>query len=223
MSPRSKHIAKRVGIAVGVVAVLFVTLIGVAHTTWGRPLLAWLGGIGVTGGCPLGLDQVDPAAVESFRQAELAKRDGVEAARSTRALGFTLGTTTRGEADAWAATHGTVCEDARAGSALKCMLGGDLFMQFDGGRLVALDLLRAPTSAEDAATQFASQAEAVTHSAGPPTNGHGAGDGAWLAATPMRHAMREFRYRGFVATVSVTNLGARGVRVREQYQWAAAD
>jgi hypothetical protein len=38
-------------------------------------------------------------------------------------------------------------------------------------------------------------------------------------AEPFRRAAIEFRYEDYVARVSATNLGSRGVRVREQYQW----
>jgi hypothetical protein len=38
----------------------------------------------------------------------------------------------------------------------------------------------------------------------------------------FRRAAFEYRYREYLAKLSVTNFGGRGIKVREQYQWAPA-
>lgn len=231
MQARTKKILKRTGITLGVVTVLFFGLVGFAHTEAGRPILAWLSGHGVTGGCPLGLDQVDPAAAEAYRVKQLDKSDGKVAARSSRAMGFALGSTTRADVGLWIGAHAATCEAARAGAVLKCsayapVVGGareatDLYLQFDrDDRLVAIDVMHLPTAADAAVRTFVAATAALEQDVGPATAARGEVEAGWLGGGAMRHAAREFRYAGYVATVSATNTGKAGVRVREQYQWA---
>jgi len=228
---RTKTFLSRLGLTLAALVVVFGALVGVAHTSFGRPILAWLGGVGVSGGCPLGFDQVDPAAAESFRQEQLAGSDGTVAATTTKALDFELGKTTRADLTRWMVGHRATCRADRQGSVWRCSsfaitpaaapTTSDLFLQLDPhDRLVAVDLLRPPTCARDAAATLRASSAALAIQVGPATATRGEADGAWLGAEPMRSATLEFRYLGFVATVSATNLGARGVRVREQYQWS---
>lgn len=231
MTTRGKTWLKRGAITLATLAVLFVGLIGLAHTTFGRPILMWLSGAGVTGNCPLGFDQANPLATEYFRKQQLEQREGAGVAKTFRALDFVLGETTKADVQRWVRERQATCDEARQGSALTCSAyaesigaaphASDLFMLFDGeDRLVALDLMRTPTDAAAAAATLTRQIEAVSTNVGPATKQHGEAAAAWLMAEPMRMTLREFRYQDFVASISATNLGSRGVRVREQYQWA---
>ena len=234
MKPKTRRMLKVTAWVVGSVVVVFGGLIGFAHTKAGRPILAWLGGKGVTGGCPLGLDQGDPVAAEAFRVAELHKREGTAPVAHPRALDFELGTSTKSDVQAWLAARGIQCKDERAGAVLKCLdfpadatsglaPGSDLHLQFDAAeRLVALDLMRPATVSAEAVAAFDTTTGALGRTLGAPSHASGEVSADWLGAEAMRRIAREYRFQGYVASVSATNFGSRGVRVREQYQWAGA-
>lgn len=221
----------------GLVAVLFFAFVAFAHTPWGRPMLAWLSGVP---GCPAGFGEGDPAKVEAFRRQSLAERTAgtAPAQGSTRPAlagvpsSFELGKTSRQEVEAWLGPAISQCKPLREGQALSCenpklassaagLPVGDLHLQFDADVLVAVDVIYAESDATQAMTHLASVSDVLVKGVGPATKTHGEVEPTWLAAQPLRQTLREFRYRGYVAQLSVTNLGSRGIRMREQYQWTA--
>lgn len=199
-----------------------------AHTPWGRPMLAMLSGVP---GCPAGLDGGDAAAVEATRVASVMSRSGeVEVEVAPRALGFVLGSSTRDDVRRWLGEGADRCEVIREGQGLRCDGGAlantelgcdaDLHLAFSGEVLVGLDVRR-KGQAEEALGWLGARVSSLSEEVGPPAKSHGEVDAGWLVAAPMRQVAREFRARGFVAQVSVTHLGTRGVSLREQYQWVA--
>jgi hypothetical protein len=221
-------IAKRVILAVAGITTLATLLIGFAHTKAGRPLLAWLRG---APGCPVQLADVDSAAVEDFRVRQLLLRNGENAARSAAAGRFVLGASGIDEVAGWARSHGSACSPSALGSALSCTelrAPGeppirDLFARADAeGRLVALDLMSAPTSSEQALAQLRALETELLAKVGPRTATRGRRDVEGLSA-PFSQVSIEYRYQNYVARFSATRLGSRGVVVRQQYQWASAE
>lgn len=203
----------------------FVALIGFMHTDLGRPLLHLFA---KAAGCPVDLEGANPAKVEAYRVERLRERSGAAEARSPAALDFELGRSTRAEVTHWAERTGARCTETRRGSVLHCSLGAtpktlaieDLHLQFDAEhRLVAVDLFRAESCAEDAVVHVNAVNGALTERVGPATSRQGELDAEFLQK-PYRRAAFEYRYKDYRATVSATNLNARGIRVREQYQWA---
>lgn len=216
------------------IAVLFFVFVGVAHTKWGRPLLGLLTGVP---GCPAGFGEGDPASVEAMRKSSVVARTATAAQTQThpalvRADGqaLELGKATRAEVTAWLGDAIKGCKELREGQVITCENPavaidgpkvGDLHLQFLGDVLVAVDVFRADTEPHIAMQHFQMIGAEVEKKVGPATKAHGQVEAAWLGAMPLRQTSLEFNYKGYVAELSVTNLGPRGVRMREQYQWTA--
>jgi hypothetical protein len=204
---------------------LLVGLIGFAHTEAGKPLLHWLAN---AAGCPVDFEGGDPARVEAFRVHALQQRDGKVVARTHPALNFELGRTTRSEVQQWVSAQGADCSTTRKGSVLSCARVSqgqqlpleDLHFQFDAEqRLVAVDLFRPQGCGRDAVVHLRELQDQLAERVGPATQVRGTLSADYLARAYRRAAI-EYRYDHYTAQISATNLGARGIRVREQYQWA---
>lgn len=206
--------------------VAFTAFVAFAHTPWGRPLLAMLSGVP---GCPAGLDGGDAASVEATRAASVVMRSGAVEV-TPKALVFVLGSSTRDEVRRWLGEGAERCVTIRDGQGLRCEgaalakteLGceADLHLTFAGEVLVGLDVRR-NGQAEEAVRWLGERVAQLGALVGDPARSHGEAEVGWLVSAPMRQVAREFRARGFVAQVSVTHLGPRGVSTREQYQWVA--
>ncbi|HEX2735941.1 MAG TPA: hypothetical protein VHM70_30280 [Polyangiaceae bacterium] len=200
-------------------------LIGFAHTKAGRPLLHLLAN---TAGCPVDFEGGDPKAVEAFRVDHLLRQEGTAAALSHPALGFELGQSTRADVERWLGSVNARCESTRHDSVLSCDLPArerqpgidDLHLQFDAeNRLVALDLFRPEACSSDAIGHLKQLQRELSRRVGPVTGHAGKLSSSYLES-PYRRTAFEYNYKHYVARVSATNLAARGVRIREQYQWA---
>lgn len=211
-------------VAVAGVSLAAVGLMGFAHTEAGRPLLHF---IASSAGCPVDLQGGDPARVEAFRAEQVRQQQGALAPKSRPALGFELGTARRADVEAWAKTVGADCSAQRQGSVLSCRgvtvakapTIEDLHLQFDEhDRLVAVDAFRAESCDNDAIAHLQRTSQELTQRVGAATRVDGKLTSAYLAKDYRRSAF-SYHYEGYVARISATNLGARGVRVREQYQW----
>ena len=202
----------------------FFALVGVAHTDLGRPLLGLLRGVP---GCPVLHGPADPARAESFRVSQLSRRTGIEPAKSRQALGFELGKTARPAVATWADSVGASCQ--HSGTSLRCFgfreTSGaprldDVLFQFDpAGALVAVDVLRAPSDARQALAYLEELASKLERDVGPATSEVGEQSTSYLEGQRLRRRALEFGYRDYVARASATSFGARGVRIREQYQF----
>jgi hypothetical protein len=211
----------------GVAAVIaFSGFVGFAHTNVGRPLLAWLSG---APGCPVSLEGGDASTVEAFRIAQLKRAVGSESARSHPALGFELGRTDRESVSSWARAQGATCKSLREESVLRCtgfakragdaLAIEDAHLQFDArGVLVAVDVYRTRSSADDAIAVVQQRAKALDSAVGPRTRDrtHAANQ---LQTQPFTRVAVSYEYRQYVAELSATNLAERGIRVRERYSY----
>jgi len=209
-------------------AALSVPLLSAAvglHTPSGRALLG-------VGGCPWGKGAPSATKLEELRlrSAATLKPSGVTRASARPAFGFVLDQSTLAEVTAWAAGASAICREEIGGAALRCELAEknateesgvavrDAFFRFDPrGVVVGIDLMRDGTDGGRAAAVLATISERITREAGPPTTTRGAADATHLASY-LDRAATEFRFADYAADVSATNLGERGVVVREQYR-----
>jgi hypothetical protein len=211
------------------IAALSMTLGAAAglHTHAARALL------GGAQGCPWGNAPPTAAKLEAQRVQVAAALKGAATTRATArpAFGFVLDRSTRSEVAAWAARSGATCEAEIGGAAMRCELPAqnnvteengvsvrDAFFRFDPrGTIVGIDLMREGAAGEKAAVVLASISDRITRAAGPPTTVQGTADSAHLGGY-LDRAATEFRFADYAADVSATNLGDRGVVVREQYR-----
>jgi hypothetical protein len=211
------------------VAAVAVPLLGAAvalHTPAGRSLL------GARSGCPWGGEAPSAAKLEELRVKSAASLKVAGAARASArpAFGFVLDRSTRADVTAWAARTSATCTDEIGGGALRCELadgnpteeGGvavrDAFFRFDPqGVVVGIDLMRSGTDGAKAASVLTSIAGRIAREAGPPSAVQGSADAAHLGGY-LDRAATEFRFADYAADVSATNLGERGIVVREQYR-----
>jgi hypothetical protein len=130
------------------------------------------------------------------------------------ALGFELGTTKRTDALQCAETHSVQCEVLAMGSTVRCNDGG-LTMRFDSdGTLIAVDVVRSGMALPAAKARFKGTNVQLAEDVGPPT---GVVNERFVDGLHER-AERSYRYRGYDATVTATNLGERGVQILERYR-----
>jgi hypothetical protein len=209
--------------------VLGTALIGLAHTPMGRPLMSALRGLS---GCPVDLGVDD---VERLRQRGLADVEGTTvSARARSALGFELGTDTRASVLDRLGPAKRDCVEKTLGAALECpptaftregeMIGAlkpeAVYLQFDArDRLVALDRFQHAPNGHAAIVYVDELSERLSDSVGTQPNGHTRGSAAELEHTTLSRHGYEFETADYVVRISATNLGQRGIKVREQYQW----
>ena len=214
--------------SLGAVAALGTALIGVAHTPWGRPLLKLplLSALAHRAGCPVG--SIEPAAYEQIRAHKLQGDVGQAEAGAHPALGFTLGQTQRADVERWVATKQANCRGGFVASVLECenvsTAGAPLIshvrLQFDAqARLVSVDLFRSEGAAPALVDRFQSLGRELDASVGPPTSTVGTPSVAFVTRSPMQTVVQTYSYRDYVAKATLLNLGKRGLRLREQYQW----
>jgi hypothetical protein len=230
----------RRGIVAGAILLGAIAGIGALHTSWGRPLLARLGG------CPAA--RVTAAEVDGLRRLGMTGIKGARPAPARPALGFILDRTTPADVQTWAAQAGVTCSSKKRGlTSLHCANvsrtvlprtalpsavsskdgdGGalttieDLALTFDpSGRLVSVDAFTRQLPTGTATAAFSSSGARLAEELGPPTD-HAGDDGveagAVRAPAPLGTARRRFRFNDYVAIVSLTNLPS-GLAVREQY------
>jgi hypothetical protein len=226
MSRKTQLLKAAAGI--GAAALLATAVIGVAHTPWGRPLLRLplLSGLASRAGCPVG--DIEPAAFEKVRQTKLQGEVGTTAAKAHPALDFTLGKTKRSAVEQWAKTKQARCKAGLVASVLQCddvpVAGGapisQLRLQFDAAeRLVSVDLFRASKDDQALVQRFHELGQELDASVGPATSSAGSPTLALMKQRPLQTVVRTYRYRDYVASAMLLNLGKRGLRLREQYRW----
>jgi hypothetical protein len=210
------------------VALLGTAIIGVAHTPWGRPLLKLplLSGLAHRAGCPVG--SIEPDAFEQIRTHKLQGDVGTAEAAAHPALGFTLGQTRRADIAGWVNAERADCRAGFVASVLECenvaAAGAPpithLRLQFDAqDRLVSVDLFRSQGASEALVERFKALGHQLDAQVGPATSTVGTPSVAFVTRTPMQTVVQSHSYRDYVAKATLLNLGKRGLRLREQYQW----
>jgi len=244
-SPRRRTMVnwKRLLAGTAFATVLFVGLVGFAHTKPGRPLRPLLvamnkvttRGEAKTGGaCPLGYDKnASPAEAEAARKRSVAQFKGTSAAPAHPALAFSLGATTRAEVESWAATNGVSCATNQGPTRIVCskvparalpaaFAGLDLdevYLQFDPDkRLVSVGTVRSTHDADAAVRADGSIAAELTRQVGAPTATSGERTLPYLTAGPLRQARTEFKFSDYYATTSVTSMGQGRLVISERYE-----
>jgi hypothetical protein len=221
--------------------IAFTAIMGFAHTPKGRPLLALMGrAMGAHSGssgakCPLGFDHnKSPQEKEVERQRFAVAHGGPGHAPARPALGFQLDTTTRSDVTAWASAHGVSCSVPKSGSDLDCsnVAGSALptpdptgigyqsiwFTFGTGDRLIATVGIRQDGRANEMSTAFVGVVNDVTREAGTPTKTQGDPSPASLASGALYQASAEYRFHNYFAVARVTNMGAKGFVLTEEYR-----
>ena len=218
-------------------AVLFTAVVGVAHTSVGRPLrpiLGFLGRHGVAAGsCPLGYDTAaNPQEREAARAQFAASHRGESTASSRFAAGFTLDVTTEADVMSWSHARGVTCE--RTGkpshSDVECNdLPAAAFS--DAGpqkRTLWLNFAPKGTLVSIVVIGKDKTAEVVTREYGSATMRAAASGPAYLADADasthmlegglLRQAHAEYRFRDYYVLVRESNMGAQGYMVHRGVQ-----
>jgi len=218
-------------VALAATAGLGTAVIGVAHTPWGRPLLKlpMLSFMAGKAGCPVGT--IEPAAFEKVRVTKLKGDVGTQRAGSHAALGFVLGQTRRPDVDRWVTQNKADCKEGSVKSVIECANVASsngapsitsLRLQFDGQeRLVSVDLFRSQGEAAALFSHFEELGKNLDQSVGPATKTVGTPTLEYVVGKPLRTLARTYGYSDYVATATLLNMGKRGLKLREQYQWLA--
>jgi hypothetical protein len=208
--------------------VLCTAIIGVAHTPWGRPLLKLplLSALAQHAGCPVG--EISAKDFEHVRTTRLKFDVGTDVAGGHPALGFVLGQTERADVDKWVTAEKADCKAGFVSSVLECSNVASpgapvierLRLQFDAqARLVSVDLFRSEGTPADMVGRFEALSSELDHSVGAATSVVGTPSVEFVRKSPFQTVVRRYSYSDYVATATLLNLGKRGVRLRETYQW----
>ena len=217
----------RVSIYVASVLAALTLLVGLLHTSLGRPLLARLGV-----GCPV---QASPEDVERARRDSARATRGSEPSPAQPALGFVLDEMTMADAQAWAEREQVSCEEQRGGTLLMCShvraaaLGGsggettdELVLAFSPKtkRLVNIATTEYGLDGTAAASRMARIVSNLEEKLGKPTREAGERSASYLAEAPMRTALVRYRFSDYQADVTATNMPGKGLMLREHYMSA---
>lgn len=216
----------------GGLLVLFVGVMGFAHTPAGRPLLAVMGRALHGGACPLGYDRkASPAQHEQAAARFWAAHRGQVPAAGRPALGLALGTSRRADVTAAFAARGISCAPGPSAdlvcprvpsAALPGELRGsparELWLTFGAHdqllTVVAVSRDATPAAISDA---FAEVTTWVTRDAGPATNVSGEAGPSFLSSGALHQATAEFRFANYYALARATNMGD-GYLLTEEYR-----
>lgn len=228
----SRSIRRRVLQVLGLstaLAVIGVAIIGFAHTEHGRPLLAYIPGMGA---CPLDGAPLTAEDRTRIRGEVLAPLVGQHAARSRHALTFELGRTTAADVSAWATSHDISCAPGRK-LALRCTpvpaqsIGqstgfDEVSFDFDmDGRLVMVEASASLNDAARAADYVATRDLDLRDNLGTPTSSLGAARAEVVTKGPLSQISREFRGSDVRSRVMATNSGLGRFTIREFHQLTA--
>jgi hypothetical protein len=130
------------------------------------------------------------------------------------AFGFELERSTRADVMAWSKGSAVDCDVVAMGRRMVCVLNdGELSMRFDAeGRLVGAESRRILRDRDDAMAELT---QATAHVAAV------VGDATDVVESDCSRAFQRtessFSYAGYNATIALTNLGSRGLQLRERY------
>jgi hypothetical protein len=222
---RVKGRAKKAALTVGIVGTLVVGFVGVLHAPFARPLLMKIGG------CPVG--KASAAEIEEGRMAAVRKARGTDPAPARPALGFSLDAATPEDVHAWAARHDVSCTDKREGMLVTCKNVEARTLGDRPGETGTIDEVSFAFRPSDrklvnvTAMSFAlTPEEAVrrTHAGTARLSGAlGAGETAGevsnerFASGGFATATTSWNFRDYMADVTTTSFGTRGVAVREHF------
>jgi hypothetical protein len=213
-------------VGTGVTLLVATAAIGALHTSWGRPLLARIGG------CPA--MRATAKDVDALRMRGLAGVRGTQPAPARPALGFALDHTGPADVAAWAAAAHVACSDKKRGllsvhcanvprSSLPAGASAtaepqtieDLAFTFDPrDRLISVDAFTRSLAPSTAAAGYLASSDRLRTSLGAPTDEAGTSDADTLAL--FAASRRRYRFSDYVAIVSLSRLPS-GLAVREQY------
>jgi hypothetical protein len=215
---------RRVFAAIGL-PLAVVGLIGLAHLPFARSFLA------AAGGCPAAFARASPAELEKTRGEAMKALRSDRVATGHGALRFTLGASTKSEVLDWADASGAACTEEMKGAAVRCKNVGadavhapaqglafsDVFFRFDPKHtLVAVDAMHDGAPVGQAIHYFEAASRKLESDFGPPTPTPMPTPES--LAEPFTRSAFEYRFRDLAVDLTVTNLGDKGIVVREQYR-----
>lgn len=225
--PRSTVKKALVGVAITVAAATGV--IGLLHTSVGKPLLA------KAGGCPA--NNAPPQGVEDAQKRAIRLTRGSAMAPARMALGFELDKTTLSDVQAWAKAHGVACKATREDTTLSCVdipaealpatfaraRIDELEMSFrvNDKTLLGLSTWRWHLPEDTAARELDSVVNGLRGSLGSPTVNEG--DRARLGRELFAGAIVKYNFKDYLCTVSGMNLPEKGITLHESYVTGVVD
>jgi hypothetical protein len=218
--------AKKASIGAVTAVIVLTGFVGLLHAPFAKPLLMALGG------CPVG--KASAAEVEAARLDAVRKTRGDAPAPARPALAFTLDQTTPEDVAAWAKDNDVSCASKREGMFIACRevpvaALGD--RPADGGRvddvsfafrprdrrLVNLTVTWFALPSDEAAARMNAASGRLGAALGAPTVAAGEASPARLGGPAYTTATVAYRYTDYMADVTATSFGARGVALREHY------
>lgn len=217
---------RRAAIGVVLTAAGLTGVVGFLHTSMGRPWLAKVGG------CPI--TKATAAEVEEARRMGVRATRGTKPAPERPAIGFVLEGATTDDVHAWAAKNDLSCTDKREGMLIACKAVplsalGDrpaesgkasevnfAFRPVDK-KLVNLTVVSFNLPSEVAAARMKGTADRLERTLGAPDTAAGEIAASNFARGGYATATVQYRFSDFMAEVTATSFGERGVALREHY------
>jgi len=170
------------------------------------------------GGCPI--PRATAAQVEAAQARAFRSLRGATLAPARPAVGFSLGVTTRDDAEAWARERGVECESGREGALLVCAAvpapdGSGTYdevafeFRLRDLRLINLTTLRTGLDARAASAEIRRLSATLEDTLGAPA--------MEVRGEP---GVVAYRYSDYLAEVSAMSLRGRGHAIREHYMSA---
>jgi hypothetical protein len=225
--PRSTVKKVLVGVAISIAAAT--GIVGLLHTSVGKPLLA------KAGGCPA--NNAPPQGVEDAQKRAIRLTRGETPAPARVALGFELDKTTLSDVQSWAKKHGIACKATREDTTLSCVdiPAEALPATFARGRidelemsfrvadktLLGLSTWRWHLPEETAARELDSVFTGLRGSLGSPTVNEG--DRARLGRELFAGVIVKYNFKDYLCTVSGMNLPEKGITLHESYVTGVVD
>ncbi|HQY61331.1 MAG: hypothetical protein IPQ09_07615 [Myxococcales bacterium] len=225
--PRSKVKSAVVGVAISIAAATGV--VGLLHTSVGKPLLA------KAGGCPA--NNAPPQGVEDAQKRAIRLTRGDTPAPARMALGFQLDKTTLNDVQSWAKARGVTCKATREDTTISCVdipaealpatfaraRIDELEMSFRVGdkTLLGLSTWRWHLPEDTAARELDSVVAGLRGSLGSPMTDEG--DRARLGREPYAGAIVKYNFKDYLCTISGMNLPEKGITLHESYVTGVVD
>ncbi len=226
-SPRFSLKKLLVGAAVSAVAVT--GLIGLLHTSVGKPLLM------KTGGCPAA--NAPPEGVEDAQKRAIRLTRGGAPAPQRMALGFDLDKTTLADVQAWAKAHNITCKASREDTTLSCenipaealpatfartrIDELELSFRVKDKSLFSLSTWRWNMPEDAAGRELESVATGLRNALGAPETDEG--DRKRLGREQYAGAIVKYNFKDYLCTVSGMNLPNKGITMHESYVTGVVD
>jgi hypothetical protein len=216
------------------IVTLLIAVIGLLHTSVGRPILTrslvpLLAKLGVA--CPI--TKATPQQIDHARTIPAAAYLGKPKAPARPAFGFTFEKTTLADMQAWAQQNHIDCDKLNGNETLRACknvpasaLGEpasfpaaeEVDFEFRAARTLAVvSVLRRGLSVQQANAMAAAASTKLRQTLGAPQKTAGDNSAAHFAKGPLQAYQEEYEFGDYGATLTETRLGNTGLLLREHY------